>query len=157
MSRETLSFLGGISQVYGEAYTGGATGAIKTEGAKNEIAVHLTGDVLSSLIIQPVKIPKGSVVTKAYIRVTEAFDLAALSVVEVGTDGSEATNGVSLTEANLESVGYVDVTAALAGTFDAEVPLAADTLLGVAFSAGSVTNAKVGKAVLVFETVRVIA
>lgn len=157
MSREVLGFLGGISQVYGEMYTGGATGSIKTEGAKNEITVNLTGDVLGTLILQPVKIPKGSVVVKAYLRVVEAFNLAELSVVKVGTDGSEATNGVSLTEANLETVGYVDVTAALAGTFDAEAALAADTLLGVAFSAGSVTNTKVGRAVLVFETVRVIA
>lgn len=156
MPRETLGFLGGISQVYGPAATGGDTGIVKTEGASNHYEVHLTGEVLATRILSPVVIPAGSVVTKAYIRVTQAFNLAATSVVRVGTKGSEATNGVALTEAQLEAVGYVDVTSALAGTYDNEVPLAANSTLGVAFSAGSVTDRTVGRATLIIETVRLI-
>lgn len=156
MAREILPVLG-VSQVFGPAFTGGAAGSIRTEGAKNEIVVNLTGETLATRILSPVDIPAGSVITKAYIRVIQPFNLAATSVVEVGTKGSEVTNGVSITEAQLEAAGYADLTAALAGTYDAEVPLAAKSTLGVAFSAGSVTDRKVGKAVLVFETVRVIA
>lgn len=156
MARETLPVLG-VSQVFGQAFTGGAVGSYRTEGTKNEIALNLTGEVLATRILPPLAIPAGSVITKATLRVTQAFDLATSSVVKVGTKGSEATNGASLTEAQLEATGYYDVTASLAGTYDNEVPLAAASTLGVAFSAGSVTNRAVGKAVLVLETVRVIA
>lgn len=156
MARETLPVLG-VSQVFGPVFTGGANGTIKTEGSKNEFSIVLTGDVLATRIFAPVDIPAGSVITKAYIRVIQPFNLATSSVVKVGTKGSEATNGASITEAQLEAAGYVDLTATLAGTYDAEVPLAAKSTLGVAFSAGSVTDRTVGKAVLVFETTRVIA
>jgi hypothetical protein len=156
MPREILPILG-VSQVFGPAFTGGDVGVVKTEGQKNEYEIHLTGEVLATRILSPVVIPAGSVVTKAYVRVTQAFNLAASSVVRVGTKGSEAANGVALTEAQLEAVGYVDVTAALAGTYDNEAVLAANSTLGVAFSAGSVTDRNVGRATLVIETVRLIA
>lgn len=155
MSRETLPVTG-VSNHFGPRETGGAIGTVKTEGSKNEFAVKLTGEVLDNLIVSPVDIPANSIITKAYIHVTEAFDLAAVSVVEVGTEGSEATNGVSLLEADLESTGYVDVTAQLAGTWDAEVPLAADTRVAIAFSAGSVTDSTVGVATLVVEYTKVV-
>lgn len=155
MAKESNTGLG-VSQVYGARETGGAVGTYRTAGAGNEFSLELTGEVLGDLVISPVDIPAGAVITKAYVRVTEAFDLEASSVVEVGTDGSEATNGVSLLEANLESVGYVDVTAQLAGTWDAEAVLAADTRVGVAFSAGSVTDETVGKATLVVEYTKVV-
>lgn len=156
MPREVLPTLG-VSQVFGPAFTGGAAGSFDTDGARREYVINLTGDVLSHKILSPVKIAKGSVVTKAYLRVTEAFNLATSSVVKVGTKGSEATNGVSLTEAQLEATGYVDVTATLAGTWGSTAALAADTTLGVTFSAGSVTDKTVGKAVLVLEVIRVVA
>ncbi len=155
MSKESNTGLG-VSQVYGVRETGGAVGSYRTAGAKRELSVQLTGDVLANPIVGPTDIQAGSVITKAYVRVIEAFDLAASSVVEVGTDGSEATNGVSLLEADLESVGYVDVTAQLAGTWDAEAVLAADTRVGIAFSAGSVTDSTVGRATLVIEYTQVI-
>lgn len=154
MAKESNTGLG-VSQVYGPRETGDAAGVIKTEGAQNEFALKFTGDTLDHLIISPAYLPAGAVVTKAYVRVFEAFDLEAASVVEVGTKGSEATNGVSLAEADLEAVGYVDVTAALAGTWDAEAPLAANALVGIAFSAGSVTDKSVGRATLVIEYTKV--
>lgn len=155
MTRETLPVTG-VSNNYGPRETGGAIGTIGTVGAQNEFSFDFTGQILTDLIISPVDIPAGAVITKAYLRVTEAFDLAVGTVVEVGTDGSEATNGVSLLEADLESTGYVDVTAQLAGTWDAEVPLAADTRVGVALSAGSVADSDVGRAQLVVEYTKVV-
>lgn len=155
MSKESNTGLG-VSQYYGVRETGDAVGTFRTAGAQRELVAQITGETLSHLTVGPTDIPAGSVITKAYVRVTEAFDLAGASVVEVGTDGSEATNGVSLLEADLESVGYVDVTAQLAGTWDAEAVLAADTRVGIAFSAGSVTDDSVGKATLVVEYTQVI-
>ena len=157
MARELSPGLGGVTQVYGQVATGGAVGSFKTEGTKSEYTLHLTGEVLQTRLISPVRIPAGTVIKRATLRVTQAFDLATSSVVRVGTSGAEAANGVSLTEAQLEAVGYVDVTASLNGAFAANAVLAANTLLGIAFTAGSVTNRNVGKAVLVIETERVIA
>lgn len=154
MARESNTGLG-VSQIYGTRETGGAVGQLPTSGATRELSIQFTGEVLDDAYLTPVSIPAGSVITKAYVLVTEAFDLATSSSVEVGELGDEATNGVVMTEANLESEGYVDLTTALAGTFDAEAPLASATTLGVSFSAGSVTDNSVGKATLVLEYVKV--
>lgn len=156
MPRELVAGLGGVSQVYGTMATGGAVGIIKTEGSKNEVTLSLTGEVLATRILSPVRIPAGTVIKRATLRVYQAFDLATSSVVRVGTSGSEATNGLSLTEAQLEAIGNYDVSGTLAGTYTANTPLTAASLLGVAFSAGSVTNRNVGRAVLVIETERMV-
>ena len=154
MARESNTGLN-VSQHYGARETGHGAGQYPTSGITRELGIQLTGELLSDLIFDPIVIPAGSVILKASVKVTEAFDLAASSVVEVGTDGSEATNGVSLLEADLESTGYVDVTAQLSGTWDAEAVLAADTPVGITFFAGSVTDATVGEAELVIEYTKV--
>lgn len=154
MLKESNSGLG-VAQYYGARVTGDTAGVIKTEGAKNEATFSITGFTLDHLLMSPFYIPEGSVIRSAYVRVSEAFDLAATSVVNVGTSGEEATNGVVLTEADLETAGFVDLTSALAGTWDAEEPLAEDTEVGIAFSAGSVTDKTVGQATLVVEYVKV--
>lgn len=138
----------------GARETGRTQGQIKTEGLNQEKVFELTGQLLSDLINQKVYFEAGSRLTKATLVVDEAFDLAGSSVVEIGQDGSEATNGVSLTEANLESTGIVDVTSGLAGTFATTSVIPAYIDLGVAFSAGSVADASVGKARVIFEYLR---
>ena len=150
MTRE-LSVIRGVSTQYGEYETGRALGIIKTSGAKHELAFDLTGQVLSDLILPPQHMPDGASVIKAYLFVEEIFVLAAVSVVEFGEAGAEATNGVSILEANLESLGYTDITSQLAGTWDEGGLTVGSDALGLAFSAGSVTDASVGKAKIVVE------
>lgn len=156
MARETIPVLG-VSQDFGPRFTGGAVGSIKTEGARNEITLNLTGEVLSTRILSPVVIPAGSVVTRAYLRVTQPFVTGASTAVRVGTKGTEAANGVTLSKVQLEAAGFYDVSGTLSGTYAVNTPLAANSTLGVAFTAGSVTDRNVGKAVLVIETTRVVA
>ena len=85
-------------------------------------------------------IPAGSIITAAYFETTEVFVLGGTTpALEVGTSGSEATNGVTVTEAQLETVGADDITAALSGTWAAGVALVADTVVGVAFSGSTPT------------------
>jgi len=150
MTKE-LSALRGVSTIYGGYETGRATGIIKTSGASHPLALDLTGAALGDLILPPQHMPAGATVTKAYIFVEEAFDLAGASVVEFGEAGAEATNGVSITEANLESTGYVNITAALAGTWDEGGLTVGSDAIGLAFSAGSVADIAVGKAKIVVE------
>jgi hypothetical protein len=67
--------------------------------------------------------------------VTEAFNLATSSVVKVGTKSSEATNGASITEAQLEAVGTKDVSAVAVGTW------------ATASATGTTASQKVAKAI----------
>ena len=150
MSKETMN-IRGVTQRYGAFETGGAAGIIKTEGATNQMVVDLSGEVLDSLIVPPQHMPAGASVKKAYIFVTEVFVLAGASVVEFGEAGAEVTNGVSLLEANLEALGYVNVTSQLAGTWAAGSLTVGSDAVGIAFSAGSVTTASAGRAKLVIE------
>lgn len=148
----------GTSTWYGYRNTGGKTGVLKTEGAQNELMFDFTGQTLNDLVFDPTYVPAGAVITKAYIRVTEAFDLQGSSVLKIGTSTTEATNGASVTEAQLEATGYVDLTSTLAGTWDAEVPLAVKALVSAAFSAGGLTSGTgkgVGKARFVVEFTKV--
>ncbi|MBL4654108.1 MAG: hypothetical protein JKY53_14785 [Flavobacteriales bacterium] len=140
---------------YGTRVTGRAAGIVKTEGANNELVIDLTGQILTDLIVFPVVVPSGSIFTgEARLVVSEAFNLAVGTVVEVGQQGSEVTNGVSLTEAELESTGTKDVSAGLAGEWAITSELSTDHTIDIALSAGSVTSSTVGKAQLILEYIK---
>lgn len=138
----------GVRNIYGQREKGYAVGVIKTEGVSNELTVDVTGSMLDDIIdgkevIASVVIPAGSILTAAYYETTEVFTLGGTTpALEIGTDGSEATNGVTVTEAQLEAVGADDITAALAGTWAAGAALAADTTVGIAVSGTSPTSVR---------------
>ena len=131
MSKEAMR-IRGVNNVYGERTSGGAIGNVHTEGSLQELVINLTGELLNNTdLLEPVYIPAGATIRGVDVTVDEVFVLGGTSpVVEIGTATSEATNGVTLTEANLETVQYVDATAALAGTWN-EARFAADTLVGI--------------------------
>lgn len=142
----------GVINIYGARVPGRAAGIIKTEGAKNELTIDLTGALLDDLLILPLVVPDGSSFTGvAKLHVTEAFDLDASSVVEIGESGLEATNGISLTEANLESTGVVNVETGLAGEWDTDALVVGDHTVEIVFSAGAVADPLVGRATLILE------
>ena len=143
-----------VNNHYGPRVTGNGIGVIKTEGAYNELSVDITGDMLNNTFRPEVVIPAGSLVVEAFVDVSEVFVLGGTApVIEVGTAGSEVTNGVSVTEAQAEAVGTVDITAALAGTWAAS--LAAATTVGVAMSGTSPTSTSAGKAKVVVRYINV--
>lgn len=143
MSVETMP-IRGVRQQYGERFTGRALGVIKTEGISNELTVDVTGETLNDLSYAEVKLPAGSIITAAYFETSEVFVLGGTTpAIEVGTSGSEATNGVTVTEAQAEAVGADDITAALSGTWAAGAALAAETTVGIAFS-GTTPTATTG-------------
>lgn len=156
---ETTKFGDGISTTrvqdvqnrYGAVETGGAVGVVKTEGSKNEASITFSGKNVKEGkfdLLTEFKLPAGSVIKAAYLKVTEVFSAGAN--VTVGTDGTEATNGLVLADASLDVVGTYDVTSTLTGTWAA--PLAAETVVGVAAVGGA---EEIGKAKLVVEYVAV--
>ena len=155
---------GGLSNVttevhvhFGARDSGGTVGVVKTEGAKKELVFDFTeeaynqgaGSGAEAFLVAP-KIPKGGNVTSVYMEVEEAFTVTGTSpTVEIGTDSSEATNGFTITEAQLEATGVYDLTSALSGTW-ADI-LAAETTVGVAMAGTSpvITSGAGGKARIV--------
>lgn len=145
MSFESTSGLN-VSNHYGSRETGGSAGVVGTQGRTVEAVIDINEDVISNGGPELVDfvIPSGAVITEAYVRISAAFTLGGTTpAIEVGTDGSEETNGVTISEAQAEATGSYDLTGALAGTWAA--PLAADTTVGVALSGTTPTSTGEGK------------
>lgn len=145
-----------VSQHYGARDIGKTQGVTRTEGFMNELVIELDGTMVGNEafpLIAP-KLPAGSRIEDVYWEVTEAFVLGGTTpVIEVGTEGSEATNGFTVTEAQAENVGVYDLTAALSGTWAAAAGLAADTVIGIDLAGTTPTVTAAGKARVVIRYV----
>lgn len=96
-----------VSNQYGPRDIGGTTGVIKTEGAMNELTLHMDDETLQEqnfvLTVKPL-LPAFCRIEDVYLEVETAFTLTGTTPgVAVGTEGSEAANGVAITEAQLET------------------------------------------------------
>jgi hypothetical protein len=148
---------------YGVRDTGGAVGVESTSGSKHTLRIDLTGQSINDAVggfMPKVVVPKGARFLGGHLRVDEVFVVTGTTpVVEVGAKGTEATNGVTLTEAQLEALGTYDVSAALAGTWatNAATGTAAAAQVGIVLG-GTDTPAVAkgsGKATLVLEFLNV--
>lgn len=133
----------GNRQTYGQRSTDEGRFSEKTRNDSQlevEIAFHGVDFAEVSGIL-----PAGFNVTQVLLNVSEAFVLGGTTpTLEVGTATSEATNGFSITEAQLESTGVTDIVGALSGTW--ADPLAVDTTLNIVLAGSSPTITDAGKA-----------
>lgn len=105
----------GVHNSYGPRRTRAPKGGISTEGSINELTVDVWGSSFADNVgeINTVILPKGAIVVDAYAKVSEAFSLSGTTpTIAIGTEGSEATNGVKLSKAQAESVGALKLTPA---------------------------------------------
>lgn len=120
---------------YGDRDSGETVGVFKTEGGEYELTLNITGEMLNrggtdEILVPPV-IKGGFKIEAVYARVTEVFVASGTTpTVEVGTQGTEVTNGFNLSEAQLEALGTYDLTSTLGGTWAA--PINVDTTVGIA-------------------------
>lgn len=124
----------------------GLVGVFDTDGATRELVLRIDGVMLgkAAFDLLPPKLPKGAQIRAVQVTVTEAFNLGGTTPsIKVGTSGSEATNGVSLSEAQAEAVGTYNLTT-LNGTW--ANPLAANTTVGIALAGTTPTTTTAGKA-----------
>ena len=122
-----------VHTLFGTRDAAGTVGVNKVEGMKEELIIDFSGDLFNTepdgLI--PFVLPAGAVITAVYMDVEEAFALTGTTpALEVGTSGSEVTNGFSVTQAQLEATGSLNLTSTLSGTWGSEAPLAANTTIG---------------------------
>lgn len=160
MGFESTSGLGSRNFYGPRSNKEGIEGGIKTEGSIQELTLKISGanindDVFSTNLAQ---LPAGCRVIRAIARVDEAFVLGGTSpVINIGTDGSESTNGISIDETRGEAVAtYTDADTGVAinGTWAAT--LAADTEVSVALSGTSPTVTSAGYAVVTIQYIKVV-
>jgi hypothetical protein len=147
----------GVSAFYGARNTGGAIGVETTQDSVSNLVIDITGAMLNGTFAPPVVLPKGALVKSYRLRVDEAFNLGGTSpTVRFGSAGSVATNGVVLTEAELENVGTKVPASAGAGTWSTTSATGLAAAAKVAFDMGGTSptaSATQGKAQLIIEFV----
>lgn len=147
-----------VRNFFGDRDSGETVGNKKTEGSYNELVLQLTGQQIrrggTDEILVPPVIKAGFRITGVYARVTEVFVVTGTSpVLRVGTQGSEATNGFQLTEAQLEALGTYDLTSTLGGTWAAAIN--ADTTVGIALAGTTPAVTDVGRVEIVVTYIKV--
>lgn len=146
-----------VSNFYGARETGGSVGVEHSQDSLHRLSINLTGAMLNGSFIPPVVVPKGARFVSAVLRVDEAFDVTGTSpTVQIGAAGSVATNGIVLTEAELEAIGTKVPTSTGAGTWSQSSATGTTADAKVAFALGGTTpavNAALGKATLILSFV----
>jgi hypothetical protein len=134
MTYESKSGLN-VNNQYGARETGGAIGLEHGYNSTHTLEIQITPEFVNSGFVPPVVIPKGALFTKALLRVDEAFTLTGTTpTVIYGAVGAEATNGIVLSQSELQAVGT-------------KVPASTGTGTWAQNSAtGTTAAAKIGKA-----------
>lgn len=147
-----------VHNQFGPRKVGGTVGVLKIEGMEEELVVDITGEFFNQNFIgaRPYVLPGGAVIKNVFLDVEKVFVVTGTTpTLKIGTLGSEATNGASVTEAQLEATGSVNLTSTLAGTWDNEAPLAANTTIGFALAGTTPAITNAGKARLTIQFYRI--
>lgn len=133
----------------------GLGGHIKTEGAKKEMVIEFAGTNINDGVMDSVvTLPANALVTAAYVDVNEAVTMTGTSpTILIGTNGSEVTNGLVISEAQAEAAGVYDIYSTATGTWAAG--LLSDTSVSVALGGTSPTITNDGRIKVVVEYVTV--
>lgn len=95
-----------VNNQYGPRDTGGAIGLERGIDSVHKLEIQITPEFLNTGFVPPVVVPRGALFTKAVLRVDEAFTLTGTApTVVYGAQGAEATNGIVLSQAELQAVG----------------------------------------------------
>lgn len=124
----------GVYNNYGTRTTDeGRVGDIRTGGIEREMEIDFRGDANAATIVG--SLPAGADIQGVYVNVTEAF--TGITAIDLGTDGSEATNGVSV------PVTVGKATVATGGTWAAVLAAATDIAVVFTGTAAGIGEAKV--------------
>lgn len=108
----------GVHNFYGARDTGGSVGVETSNDSVHRLVINFNSDMLNGGFIPPVVIPKGALFRDATLVIEEAFNVTGTSpTVSFGAAGSVATNGITLSEAELEAVGTKKPASTGAGTW----------------------------------------
>lgn len=143
-----------VSNQYGQRFSGNSVGVERTSNSVEVLSVNFTGTSLNEAFLPPVYVPRGAHVLRYVLRVDEAFVLGGTTpVVNIGGT-APATNGVALTQAELQAVGTKIPASTGAGTWSVTSATGTTASERVAKSLTGTTptvQAGVGKATLSVE------
>ena len=138
----------GVNNYYGERSTDEArvSNEISNSGGSHVLEVAFRAKDDQYLLVAGT-IPAGSVIRETIVEVIEAFVVGGTTpTINLGTDGSAATNGVPISEAQAEAIGVYAPTAI--GTWAQGAVLAADTAIAVELGGSTPTLTEVGHVVV---------
>lgn len=147
----------GVNNHYGARDTGGAIGVEHAYGSLHTVKIDLTGQSIADAIAgfaPPVVVPKYAKFKSATLVVHEVFAVTGTTPhLLIGSAGSVATNGVEITEAELEALGTKSLASTGAGTwaFADTAGLGAAAKIAFALEGDTAIAATSGKATLILE------
>lgn len=147
-----------VRNQFGPRDVGGTVGVLKVEGMEEELVIDFDGKYFNEGLVgaRDYVLPAGAVIKNVYMDVEEVFAVSGTTpTLKIGTLGSEATNGASATKAQLEATASVNLTGTLAGTWDAEAPLAANTPVSLVLNGASAAVTNAGKARITIQFYRI--
>ncbi len=153
-----------VANHYGTRDTGGTVGVERSTGSIHQLSLELTGNSLISAqdnsgVLPGAKfvLPAGALILRYRLRVDEAFAIAGTSpTVRIGSQASISTNGVVLTEAEMENVGTKTPASGGAGTWATSSSTGLTAAANVAIDFGGsdvVITPNTGQATLIVEYV----
>lgn len=146
----------GVSNYYGTRESGGSVGLEKSSDSVHTMSISFTGASLNSTFLPPVVVPRGAQFKRAVLRVDEAFNITGTSPTVIFGGTAAATNGIVLTEAELEAVGTKTPASTGTGTWSqasATGTTAAERVTRALGGTTPVVSPTVGKATLILEFV----
>lgn len=143
----------GVSNQYGQRETGGAAGTEHSKTSNQVLTYDITGEMLNSPYAPPVWMPRGAKVVRATLVVDEVFNVSASGTVAIGGT-APGTNGVVLTEAQLEATGTKDVSSVAVGTWATASTTGTTAAQRIARAITGTVAANTGKGKLLVEYIR---
>lgn len=144
----------GVNNYFGARNTGGSVGVETTDNSIHLMSIAFTGASLNSSYLPPVYVPKGAQVKRYVLRVDEAFSITGTSPTVIFGGTAPGTNGVVLTESELENVGTKTPASAGTGTWatsSSTGTTAAEKVTKTLGGTSPVVSASQGKATLIVE------
>jgi hypothetical protein len=146
----------GVNNYFGRRDTGGSVGVETSNDSIHQLSIAFTGASLASAYLPPVYIPKGAQFKRAILRVDEVFVVTGTSPTLIFGGTAPATNGIVLTEAELEAVGTKTPASTGTGTWaqsSATGTTAAEKVTKTLGGTSPAVAATSGKATLILEFV----
>lgn len=155
MAYEKTSGLNVFNQ-YGPRDTGGTIGVERSTDSVHQLSIGFTGDSLAvGEFVAPVVMPAGARILRYVLVIDEAFTVTGTTpTLLFGSAGSVATNGVALSEAELEAEGAKIPVDTGSGTWSTTSATGLTAAAEVAFELGGTTPAIAagsGKGTLIVE------
>jgi len=126
---------------YGARRTGGSVGVERSTDSIHQLSIQFTGQSLADGYLPPVVIPRGAQFLRYRLRVDEAFVVTGTTPTLIFGGTAPGTNGVVLTEAELEAVGTKTPASAGAGTWSTTSATGTTAAEEVTFTLGGTTPA----------------